>query len=154
MASSTRRVPMASVSAVYSGSSKETADVTLRREVVDLVRLDALNDAYQAAGIGHVSVVEEEAASLVVRVLVEMIDAIGVEQGAAALDAVDFIAFGEQQLGEIRSILPGDTGDQSLLHSLLPLPGTLGLPIAIVLTIDHRQKAYQLPGKGRNMYVG
>jgi len=44
-----------------------------------------------------------------------------VEQGAAPLDAVDFIVLGEQQFGQAGSVLPGDSGDQSPLLHFLPL---------------------------------
>ncbi len=92
--------------------------MALRSEVVDLVRMYSLNHADQAAGVRHVAIVQEEVAVPIMWVLVEMIDAVGIEQGAAALDPVDLIALGEQQLGKIGSILSGDAGDQSpFLHS-------------------------------------
>ncbi len=50
-------------------------DVALRGEVVDLVGLDLLDDALQARGVGHVAVVQDEAAVVLVRVLVEVVDA-------------------------------------------------------------------------------
>jgi hypothetical protein len=42
-----------------------------------------------------------------------VVDAIGVQQGSAALDAMHFIPLFEQELGEIGTILTGDAGDQS-----------------------------------------
>ncbi len=47
IASSMRRAPSASELAVYSGSSKETRDMALGGEVVDLVRLHLLDDPDQ-----------------------------------------------------------------------------------------------------------
>ena len=107
-----RKVPRPSALAVYSGVSKETADVALRRQVVNLVRLHLLDDADQIGGVGQIAVVQDEVAVLHVRVLVEMVDAVGVEERGAALDAVDDVALLQQELGEIGAILAGDAGDQ------------------------------------------
>ena len=63
--------------------------MALRGEIVDLVGLDLLDDADQVGGVGHVAVMQMEAAPALVRVLVEMIDALGVEGRRPALDAVD-----------------------------------------------------------------
>jgi hypothetical protein len=57
-----------------------------------------------------------------VRILVEMVDAVGVEQGCPALDAVHLVALVEQELGEIGAVLSGDAGDQGdfRCHCLRP----------------------------------
>ncbi len=60
MASSRRSGPRASVSAVYSGCSKETWDVGLCAEVVDLVGLDLLDDVDERGCVGQVAVVQDE----------------------------------------------------------------------------------------------
>jgi hypothetical protein len=39
-----------------------------------------------------------------------MVDAAGVEGGGAALEAVDVVAAGEEELGEVGAILAGDAG--------------------------------------------
>jgi len=44
--------------------------------------------------------VQHAALVLDVRVFVDVVDALGVEERGAALDAVDFVAFFEQELGE------------------------------------------------------
>ena len=46
------------------------------------------------------------------RVLIQMVDAFGVEQRGAAFDAVDGVAFLEQEFGEIGAVLAGDAGDE------------------------------------------
>jgi hypothetical protein len=56
--------------------------------------------------------VQNELAVVDVRILVEMVDPVGVEQGGAAFDAVDGVAFLEQEFGQIRAILAGDASDQ------------------------------------------
>jgi len=63
-------------------------------------------------------VVQDEAAIRLVRVLVEMVDAVRVEQGRAPLDAVYLIALLQQQLREIGPVLSGHAGDQCLLHEI------------------------------------
>ncbi len=92
MASRMRSVPSASEFAVYSGVSNDTRHVTLRGEVVDLVRLHLLDDADQVGRVGQVAIVQEQLDVALVRILIQMIDAIGVERRGAALDAVNLIA--------------------------------------------------------------
>lgn len=54
---------------------------------------------------------EDEVAVLHVGVLVDMVDTIGVEERGTALDAMDDVAFFEQEFGEIGAVLAGDSGD-------------------------------------------
>ena len=89
--------------------------VALRRKVVDLVGLDLPDDANQIGGIDHVAVVQDEVALGLMRVLVEMVDPFGVKRRSAALQAVNFISFGEKELGEVGSVLSGNPGDQRAL---------------------------------------
>src|SRR5437867_12436441 len=49
-------------------------------------------------------------------IVVEVIDAIGVEKACTPHQAVDFIALREQELGKIGAVLSGDTGDQCALR--------------------------------------
>ena len=87
-------------------------DVALGAEVVDLVGLDFFEDAAEAGAVAEVAVVEDHAGVGVVGVGVEVVDAVGVEGAGAADDAVDFVAFGEQEFGEVGAVLPGDAGDE------------------------------------------
>ena len=98
------------------GFLEGNGDVALRGEVVDLVGLHLLDDADQARRIGEVAVVQDEAAVLLVRILVQVVDAIGVEQRGAALDAVDFVALVQQEFGEVGAVLAGDAGDEGFFH--------------------------------------
>ena len=82
-----------------------TLHVALRGQVVNLVGLRLLDHAHQAGRIGHVAMVQEEPAIRRLRVLIEMIDTLGVELRTAALDAVHFVALFEQELREVRPIL-------------------------------------------------
>ena len=71
-----------------------------------------LDEADEVGGIGQIAVVHEEARLVLVRIDVEIVDAGGVERGGAPLDAVDDIAFLQQQTRQIGAVLPGDAGDQ------------------------------------------
>ena len=46
------------------------------------------------------------------RVVVEVVDPVGVEQRGAPLDAMDLISLGQQELGQVRAVLSRDTGDE------------------------------------------
>ncbi len=86
--------------------------MALRGEVVDFVRLGLLDDAHQVGGVGEIAVVENEAAVRFVRILVQVVDAVGIEERGAALDAVDDVALAEQEFGQVGAVLPGNTGDK------------------------------------------
>ena len=64
--------------------------------------------------------IRTEPAARLVRVLVDVVDALGVEGGGAADDAVDLVPLREQELDQVRSVLAGDAGDQCLGHALSP----------------------------------
>ena len=66
--------------------------MALGAEVVDLVRLNFLNDANQVASVGQIAVVQLEVSVVNVRVLVDVVYALGVEQRSTAFDAMDDIA--------------------------------------------------------------
>ncbi|KAG1166802.1 hypothetical protein G6F35_017988 [Rhizopus arrhizus] len=51
---------------------------------------------------------QHEIARLVVRILVQVVDARGVEQRSAPLDAVDLIALGQQELRQVGPVLAGN----------------------------------------------
>jgi hypothetical protein len=52
-------------------------------------------------------------------VVVEVIDAIGVEEACAPHQTVDFVPLREQELGKIGAVLPGNAGDQCACCHLL-----------------------------------
>ncbi len=83
----------------------------LRAEVVDLVRLDLADDAGQVGGVREIAVMELEAAVLHVGIFVDVIDPLGVEEGGAAFNAVNFVAFLKEKFREVGAVLAGDAGD-------------------------------------------
>jgi len=86
--------------------------MALRTQVVDLIGLGLLHDADQVGAVAEVAVVQVKAGVVNVRVLIDVVHALGVELAAAALDAVHDVALFQQQLGKVRAVLAGDAGDE------------------------------------------
>jgi len=80
------------------------------RQVVDFVGLHLLDDPCEVHRVGHVAVVEGEITVLDVGVLVDMVDPLGVEEGAAPFQAVHHIPLFQEELAQVSAILAGDTG--------------------------------------------
>jgi len=59
---------------------------------------------------------QDEVPLFSVRILVEMVDPLGVEQRSATLDAMDFVALLQQELCEVGAILAGNTRNQCFFH--------------------------------------
>ena len=85
--------------------------MALRPEVVNFIRLDLVQEAGQVRSICQITVVENEAGIFLLPVPVEMVDALGVETGRPADDPVNFVAFFQEELGEVGAVLPRDSGD-------------------------------------------
>ena len=78
--------------------------------------------------------------------MVEMVDAIGVEEACAPHHAVDFVAFPEQELSEVGAVLPGNAGDQCTLRHTVQLP-ILNGGAAIQLIAGSRKYISNLTGR-------
>ena len=116
IASSTRkRADRVGVRRVFRRLERD-GHVALRRQVVDLVGLHLLDDADEIGRIGQIAIMQLEPHVLLVRILVQMIDAIGIEGRGAALDAMHRVALRQQQFGKVGAILAGDARDQSRLR--------------------------------------
>ncbi len=103
------------------GGFKADRDVAHGGEVVDFVGLHLLNDADEVGRVGQVAVVQDEILVLDVRVLVQVVDAVGVEERGTALDAVNDIALLEQEFGKVGAVLAGDAGNEcGFGHDFLP----------------------------------
>jgi hypothetical protein len=89
--------------------------VRLGAEVVHLVGPQLPQQVDQGDAVGEVGVVEYEGAAGLVRVLVDVVDPLGVERGGAAHHPVHGVALVQQQLGEVRAVLAGDAGDECRL---------------------------------------
>jgi hypothetical protein len=86
--------------------------VALRGQFVDLVGRDLPEKVDQRHRVGEVDGVEDEALPRLVRVLVDAIKAPGGDGGRPAHDAVDLVALGQEQFGQVRTVLAGNAGDR------------------------------------------
>lgn len=84
----------------------------LRTQVVNFIGLYLLHNANQVAGVRQITVMQFEASILNVRVLVNVVNALCVEQTRTPLDAMYFIAFFQKKLSQVRTILTGNARDQ------------------------------------------
>ena len=90
---------------------KGNRHMALGGEIVDLIRLDLLDDSDKVCGIGEIPVVENEISVRHMGALVQVVDAIRVEQGRPPFDAMYFIAFFQKEFGEERAVLAGNACD-------------------------------------------
>ena len=70
-------------------------------QVIDFIGLGFLNDANQVAGVAQVAIVQLQVRVFDVWVLVNVVNALGVERTGAAFDAVDDVAFFKQKLCKV-----------------------------------------------------
>jgi hypothetical protein len=84
--------------------------VTLRTQIVNLIWLHLLDDMEQVAGVGQVAIMQHKIALADVWVLVQVVDAVRVEEGAAPPDAVNLISFAQKEFREVGPILPCNAG--------------------------------------------
>ncbi len=69
--------------------------MALSGQIVDLVGLNLLDDANEIGGIREVAVMQPQVQVLFMRILIKMVDAIRVERGGTAFDAMDLVPFGD-----------------------------------------------------------
>jgi hypothetical protein len=79
--------------------------MALGSKVVDFVRLDLLEDAYQVGGVCQIPVMEDKISVFHMGVLVEVVYPVCVKKGGSSLDTVDFISFSEQKFCKICPVL-------------------------------------------------
>jgi hypothetical protein len=87
--------------------------MALRPEVVDLVRPDLADDVREVVGVVQVAVVELQPGARHVRVLVDVVEPLGVEARAAPDDPVHFVPLRKQELREVAAVLPPHPTDES-----------------------------------------
>jgi hypothetical protein len=87
----------------------------LRREIVDLVRLRFLDNPDDVGCVGDIAIMKLKRNALLVRIMDEVVDALGVEGRRTALHAVDDIPLRKQKFGEVRAILSSCAGDEGYL---------------------------------------
>ncbi|WRX09742.1 hypothetical protein QQP08_002229 [Theobroma cacao] len=92
---------------------KRDCNMGLRSQIVNLVGPDGVEPATKRGSVGEVSVMElHPSLERVVRVDVDVVNTLRIEVGRPADQAVDFVAFVEEELGQVRTILTCDASDQ------------------------------------------
>ncbi|KAL4388217.1 hypothetical protein GQ457_09G009760 [Hibiscus cannabinus] len=95
------------------GDFEGDGHVGLCGQIVDLVGSDGVEPATKRGSVGEVGVMELHPGLVgVVGVDVDVVDALRIEVRGAADQAVDLVPFVEEELGQVRSVLTSDTGDQ------------------------------------------
>jgi hypothetical protein len=82
-------------------------------EVVDLVGTDGVEPPTERGGVGEIGVVKLHAIASIVRIYIDVVNPLRVEIGRSTDQAMDLVAFLEEEFGQIRTVLAGDSGDQS-----------------------------------------
>ncbi len=70
-------------------------NMTLGSQIVDLIRLHLLDDPDQVGGIGKIAIMENKTAAMIVGILIEMIDAVGVERRSTTFQAVGLVSLAQ-----------------------------------------------------------
>ena len=99
--------------------------MALRTEVVDLIGLEVPDEVDQRAGVRQIAVVHEEPHPGLMGISIDVVQTLGVEGRGSPDETVHLIALGQEQLGQVRTVLSSDAGDERLLHrhsSLLRSP--------------------------------
>jgi len=65
----------------------------------------------QVGRISQVTIVQNKVAVFDMRVLIEVIDPVSIKERRPTLDAVNDVAFFQQKLGEVSTVLAGDAGN-------------------------------------------
>ena len=94
--------------------------VTLRTEIVHLIRSDLFDQPVQVRRIGQVSVVQEQPYSVQMRIAVQMVDPPRVEAARTPDDAVHLVPLLQQQLGQIGTVLTRYARNQCSFHVFTP----------------------------------
>ena len=115
------------MSPVYSSLIEAHADVGWRTEIINFVGLDLVEQTTKSGCVCQVSVMKMERNVSLVRIRVDVVQTIGIEGGRPANDAMHLVAFGEQELGQVRTVLPRDSGNEGLRRSLSREPWSLEL---------------------------
>ena len=90
--------------------------MTLGRQIVDFVRLNFLDNTDQICGIGKITVVQFESHILLMGILIEMINPIGIKRRSTPFQTMYLIPLFKQKLCQIRSILTGNPGNKCCFH--------------------------------------
>ena len=90
-------------------------NVALCTQVINLVRLDGLQEPVEPGRVAQVPKVKEHTGIVAMGVLIEMVNAAGIEGTGPTDEPMDLIAFFQQELGQIGSVLSRDPRDERFL---------------------------------------
>src|SRR5262249_31402697 len=76
----------------------------LRREIVDLIRLRFLHNADDVSRVGHIAVMHMEGYPLLVRIMNQMVNTLGIEGRRTALDTMDDVSLGQKEFGKVGAV--------------------------------------------------
>src|SRR3546814_16425878 len=79
-----------------------------RCQVVNLVRLCFLDDAYEVRAVCHVAIMQLEPYVLIVWILIKVVNAVRIDEGRTAFNTVNNIHFFEEQFCEVSAVLRSD----------------------------------------------
>jgi hypothetical protein len=91
---------------------KAQPNMTLPGEVIDLGGLHFAENPTQRGRIAQVSVVEKKSLPIDRRIVAQMLDALPEQFARAADDSVNLVTLREEEVREIRAILPGHAGNE------------------------------------------
>src|SRR5205085_921139 len=94
-------------------------DMALAGEVINFRRTHLGENAAERGPIGEIAVMEEEALAIDIFVAAQMLDARAEKIARSPNDSMNGIAFFQQQFGQIRAVLAGDTGYKRTLRILV-----------------------------------
>ena len=110
------RAQSSNVRSVF-GHVEAHAHVRLRRQVIDLLRLDAVDQFQHISRGGNIPIMQMQVRPVLhMRIFIDMIDAVRVECAGTPDGAMHFVAFAQQQLRQVGAVLTGDPGDQRFFH--------------------------------------
>ena len=75
---------------------KADTDMALRRQVVNLFRLCLTQNFNEGTGVAQIPVMKEKLGALVMAILVDRINPLGVKTGGTADDSMNLISLGKQ----------------------------------------------------------
>ena len=85
--------------------------MALRPEVVNFIGLDVIDEIGDLPRDGKVPIVQEEPGVWKMRVLVDVIDAVRIECACPTDEAMNLVAFLEEQFSQVASVLASDSCD-------------------------------------------
>ena len=94
------------------------SDVALGAKMVDLIRLDIIDQVGQLFRVRKIAVMKKETDIWLMSVLLKMIYSAAVQTARPADDPMDFVAFRKKEVRQIRAILARDSGNECFFHGL------------------------------------